>query len=55
MVHPKVVDEVFREANALRLLNSPDLLPIEGMCYNKISNMMHIFMPQKISLYEYLH
>mmetsp|Transcript_25732 Transcript_25732/g.34380 ORF Transcript_25732/g.34380 Transcript_25732/m.34380 type:complete len:113 (+) Transcript_25732:1578-1916(+) len=25
------------------------------MCFNKKSNVMHIFFPQKISLYEYLH
>ena len=25
------------------------------MCFSKKTNKMHIFMPQKISLYEYLH
>lgn len=25
------------------------------MCYNHKSNVMHIFIPQKISLFEYLH
>lgn len=54
-VQSKVVEEVFKEANLLLQLNSPHLLPIEGMCYNKQSNMMHIFMPQAISLYSYLH
>ena len=44
-IQHKVVEEVFHEANALRKLNSPYLLPIEGMCYNKNSNMMHILTP----------
>ena len=55
MVQHKVVDEIFKEATTLRQLNSNYLLPIEGMCFNKKSNVMHIFIPQKISLYEYLH
>ena len=49
------MDEIFREATILKNLNSPYLLPIEGMCFNKKSNVMHIFFPQKISLFEYLH
>ena len=55
MVQHKIIDDIFREATALRNLNCPYLLPIEGMCFNKKSNVMHIFFPQKISLYEYLH
>ena len=51
----KIVDDIFREATTLKNLNSPYLLPIEGMCFNKRSNVMHIFVPQKISLFEYLH
>ena len=55
MVQHNVVDNVFKEATTLSQLNSQFLLPIEGMCFNKKSNVMHIFTPQKISLFEYLH
>lgn len=55
MVQHKIIDDIFREATNLRNLNCEYLLPIEGMCFNKKSNVMHIFFPQKISLYEYLH
>ena len=55
MVQHKIIDDIFREATSLKSLRSPYLLPIEGMCFNKKSNVMHIFFPQKISLFEYLH
>ena len=50
-----MVDDIFKEATNLKSLNSQNLLPIEGMTYNKKTNKMHIIMPQKISLFEYLH
>lgn len=43
------------EASRLQSLNNKYLLPIEGVCFNRQSSVMHIFYPQKISLYEYLH
>ena len=55
MVQRNIIDDIFREATNLKNLNAPYLLPIEGMCFNKKNNVMHIFSPQKISLYEYLH
>ena len=55
MVQKQVVDDIFREGTNLKNLNSRYLLPIEGMCFNKKTNKMHIFFPQKISLYEYVH
>lgn len=54
-VQHKIIDDIFREATTLRNLNNSYLLPIQGMCFNKKSNVMHIFFPQKISLFEYLH
>ena len=50
-----VIEEIFREANALKVMNNKYLLPIIGMCFNDKTNVMHILMPQKISLFEYLH
>ena len=37
------------------MLKSKYLLPINGICFNEKTSVMHILMPQKISLYEYLH
>lgn len=37
------------------MLKNKYLLPIKGICFNDKTNVMHILMPQKISLYEYLH
>ena len=54
-VQHKVVNDMFAEATHLAQLNFKYLLPIEGMCFNKKSNVMHIITPQKISLFEYLH
>ena len=54
-VQPQVVDAIFKEATAISNLNNRFLLPIEGMCFTKKTSVMHIFQPQKISLYEYLH
>ena len=54
-VQPQVIENIFKEATTLKSLNSKFLLPIEGMCFSKKSSVMHIFQPQKISLYEYLH
>lgn len=54
-VQPQVVDAIFKEATALKALNNRFVLPIEGMCFTKKTSVMHIFQPQKISLYEYLH
>ena len=54
-VQHKIIDDIFKEATALKKLRSQYLLPIEGICFNKKSNVMHIFFPQKISLFEYLH
>ena len=50
-----MVDDIFREATNLRNLNCPYLLPIEGMCFNKKSNVTHIIYTQKLSLFEYIH
>jgi hypothetical protein len=38
-----------------RALNNRHLLPTIGICFNDKTNIMHILMPQKISLYEFLH
>jgi len=50
-----VIEEIFKEAIILTTLECKYLLPIEGIIFNKKSNIMHIFYPQKISLFEYLH
>ncbi|CDW81984.1 protein kinase [Stylonychia lemnae] len=50
-----VIEEIFREAQAIKMLKNKYLLPIKGICFNDKTNVMHILMPQKISLYEYLH
>lgn len=50
-----VIEEIFREASTLKNLKNKYLLPINGICFNDRTNVMHILMPQKISLYEYLH
>ncbi len=55
MVQHKIIDDIFKEATNLQNLKSKYLLPIEGMCLNKKTNVLHIFFPQKISLFEYLH
>ena len=36
-------------------LGNKYLLPIEGIIFNRKTSVMHIFYPEKISLYEYLH
>ena len=45
MVQRNIIDDIFREATNLKNLNAPYLLPIEGMCFNKKNNVMHIFSP----------
>jgi serine/threonine protein kinase len=54
-VQQSVIESIFREALILKMLNCKYLLPIEGIIFNRKSQVMHIFYPQKISLYEYLH
>ena len=43
------------EAASLKELNNSFLLPIEGLIFNPRTKVMHLFYPQMISLYEYLH
>lgn len=50
-----VIEKIFKEAMQLNLIGNKYLLPIEGMIFNRKNAIMHIFYPEKISLYEYLH
>lgn len=50
-----VIEEILRDAITLRKLNNKYLLPINAICFNERTEVIHILMPQKISLYEYLH
>jgi len=60
-VQPYVIQAIFQEATCLRMLKSKYLLPISGMIFeekvenNTANSVMHIFYPQKISLYTYIH
>jgi hypothetical protein len=31
------------------------MLPIAGVCFNEKTNVLHILMPQKVSLFELVH
>ena len=55
-VQHTIIDKIFLEATIMQNFSAADvLLPISGIVFNQKSNVMHIFFPQKISLYEYLH
>jgi len=54
-VKQSIIETIFREALTLKALECKYLLPIEGIIFNKKSKIMHIFYPQKISLFEYIH
>lgn len=54
-VNPSITEQIILEAHALKALNSKYALSIEGMIFNKVTSVMHIFYPQKVSLFEYLH
>ena len=54
-VQTSVIEGIFKEAIQMNLLGNKYLLPIEGMIFNRKTCVMHIFYPEKVSLYEYLH
>ena len=53
-VQTSVIESIFKEAIHMNQLNNKYLLPIEGMIFNRKTSVMHIFYPEKISLFEYL-
>jgi hypothetical protein len=54
-VQTSVIESIFKEAIHMNQLGNKYLLPIEGIIFNRKTSVMHIFYPEKISLYEYLH